>query len=264
MGHQPARAFRDEATQEENAQAETGTDAEGQPPAEIGVEPAGRQQLPAAGRAQRSAEPEAAADDEVGLRAKARRDQFLDRRIDRGVFAADAGSCEAAEHRKTAEIPGERGRRGGEQIERQGHVEEFPAAEPIGQPAEQDRARHCAGQVATGRGADFGVAQPEPRARLERARERARQGHLEPVEDPGDPERQDHEDMKARPGQPVEPPRNVGFDRRGRGRRGFNSGHEGAASEPGPAVARSCGFRSQAHHRGHHRQRKPSRPGCEA
>ena len=41
-------------------------------------------------RAERRADPEAAVDDEVGPAAHARRDQFLDGRVDRGVFAADA------------------------------------------------------------------------------------------------------------------------------------------------------------------------------
>ena len=50
------------------------------------------------------------------------------------------------------------------------------------------------------------------RAVLERAGERARQRHLEPVENPGDAERHHDQRVKAAPRQPVEPRRNVGFD----------------------------------------------------
>ena len=51
-------------------------------------------------RAHRRADPEAAVDGEIGPAAHARRDQLLDGRIDRGVFAADAGAGDKAKERE--------------------------------------------------------------------------------------------------------------------------------------------------------------------
>jgi hypothetical protein len=66
-----------------------------------------------------SAEPEAAVDDEIGPTAVARGDQFLDRRIDGGVFPADAGAGQEPKQRKAPQIPGQRGGCGSDQIERE-------------------------------------------------------------------------------------------------------------------------------------------------
>ena len=89
-----------------------------------------------AGRAERRADPEAAVDHEVGPAAIARRHQFLNGRIDRGVFAADAGAGQEAEHREARHAPGQRGRRGRDQIDRERDEEQPLAAEPVGEPAE--------------------------------------------------------------------------------------------------------------------------------
>src|SRR5580704_4555068 len=60
------------------------------------------------------------------------------------------------------------------------------------------------------------------RALLEGAGDRACQRHFEPVEDPGNAERQDDQGVKPRPWQPVEPRRDVGVDDRG----GAGVGHD--------------------------------------
>ena len=52
-------------------------------------------------RAARRADPEAAVDGKIDASAQARRDQFLDRRIDGRIFAADAGTGEEAEQQET-------------------------------------------------------------------------------------------------------------------------------------------------------------------
>jgi hypothetical protein len=52
------------------------------------------------------------------------------------------------------------------------------------------------------------------RALLQRARDRAGERHLEPIEDPGDPEGGNHQGVETAPRQPIEPRRDVGFDDR--------------------------------------------------
>src|SRR5215213_7399907 len=59
----------------------------------------------------RRAEPVRAVDDEVDRAADARRDELVDRRVDRGVLAPDAGAGEEPADREEQERPGEGGRR---------------------------------------------------------------------------------------------------------------------------------------------------------
>jgi hypothetical protein len=49
---------------------------------------------------------------------------------------------------------------------------------------------------------------------LQRGPERTHNGDLKPVQNPGDPETDDDQEMKPAPRQPVEPGRDIGFDRR--------------------------------------------------
>jgi hypothetical protein len=58
-----------------------------------------------AGGADRRAEPKAAVDRQIGAAAKTRRDELLDGRVDRCVFAADPGAGQETEQRKAPEIP---------------------------------------------------------------------------------------------------------------------------------------------------------------
>ena len=109
-----------------------------------------------------------------------------------------------------------RGGRGGDQIERERDEEQPLAPEPIGEPAEEQRPQHRAGEIGTAHQADLGVGEMQPRAFLERRRDGAGQRHLETIEDPGDPERHDHERMEPAPSQPVEPRRDIGRDDRPR------------------------------------------------
>src|SRR5262249_2531301 len=59
---------------------------------------------------------------------------------------------------------------------------------------------------------DFLCRKAQHRALLQGAGDRTRHGHFEPVEDPCDAERDDDECVEPSPRQPVEPPRNIGFD----------------------------------------------------
>jgi hypothetical protein len=54
---------------------------------------------------------------------------------------------------------------------------------------------------------------------LQRRPKRADNGHFEPVKNPGDPETKHHEQVKAAPGQPIQPKGNIGLHSAGgRGR----------------------------------------------
>ena len=172
----------------------------------------GVEQHDGAGRTERGTDPEAAVDDEVGPAAHARRDQLLDGGVDGRVLAADAGAGEEAEQREAPQVPGERRRRRRDQVDGERDEEQLLAAEPVGQPAEEDGAQHRAGQIGAAGEADVGAAELQHRALPERAGHRAGQRHLQPVEDPGDAERRHHQGVKPAPRQPVEPRRNVGLD----------------------------------------------------
>ena len=89
-----------------------------------------------------------------------------------------------------------------------------PAAEAIGHPAEDQRADHGAGHIGGGGSADLSGREPQRQRALQHGPDCADDGDLEAVQDPGDPERNDDEDMKPAPREPVEPGGNVGDDGR--------------------------------------------------
>ena len=87
---QPARALGHVAAHEEDREREHRAEAEARAaspidPTHVRIEQPRRGQ-----RAERGADPEAAVDREVDAAAHARRDQLVDRRVDRRVLAADA------------------------------------------------------------------------------------------------------------------------------------------------------------------------------
>ena len=178
----------------------------------IGREQLGIEQHDGGDRAHRRANPETAVDHEIGPAAIARRHQFLDRRIDRGIFAADAGAGQEAKQRITCHAPGQRRRRGRREIERQRDEEQFLAPDPVGQPAKAERAEHGAGEIGAVGKPDIEIRKLQRRAFLQRARQRACQRDLQPVEDPGDAEREHDTGVKAAPAQPIEPRRYAGLD----------------------------------------------------
>src|SRR6185437_14612715 len=140
------RALGQEAAQVEDEQAEDRTAAEGDAPAPVGPEQVGIEQRYGDQRAQRRAEPEAAVDRKVGAAAQARGDQFLDRRVYGRVLAADTGAGQEAEEQEALEVPRQRRRRGGDEIDAERDVEQLLAAEAIGEMAEEQRAQHGADQ----------------------------------------------------------------------------------------------------------------------
>src|SRR5690606_21752394 len=105
MRDEPARAFRQPEAHEKDEEAEHAADEEGESPAELRIDYRRIEEHDRGRRAERRADPEAPVDDEVGPAAHPRRDQFLDRGIDRGIFTADAGAREETEQREAREIP---------------------------------------------------------------------------------------------------------------------------------------------------------------
>ena len=213
--HQPARAFRHVAAQQQDAEAEPGADAEPGAPAQIRRQPAGLQKGDRAAGPERRTQPEAAVDRQIGAPAIPRRHQFLDRRIDRRILAADAGAGQKAEQGETGEIPRAGGGRGRGQVDGKSDEEQFAPSEPVGQIAEEQRAGDRPGEIEAADRAHLGGGEMQHRALLQGAGDRAGQGHFEPVEDPGDAEGRYHQGMKPGPWQPVEPGRDIGCDDRG-------------------------------------------------
>ena len=226
MDHQPARAFRNPHPHHEHDEAEAGAGEIGEPPAEIGADQRRIEQHDGADRAERGPDPEAAVDDEIGPAAIARRHQFLDRRIDRGVFAADPRAGEEPEQRVASDTPRQRGCGGRREIDRERDEEQFLAPDPVGQPAEAERAEHGAGEIGAVGKSDIEIRKMQRRAFLQRAGQRAGQRDFQPIQNPGDPERQHDAGVKSAPAQIIEPRGNAGFDdaiivllsRRGNGR----------------------------------------------
>ena len=214
VDHQPSRRFRNPHANDEDDEPERRADEERAAPSDVGRQQRRIEQHDRSPGAERCADPEAAVDDEVGPAAIARRHQFLDGRIDGGIFAADARSGEEAKYAKARDAPRQRGRGGGDEVDRERDEEQLLAPEPVREPAEIERAKHRADKIGAAGEADLGIAEMEHGARLERARHGAGERHFEPVENPGDAEADHHAGVKAAPREPVEPRRDVGLDKR--------------------------------------------------
>ena len=101
------------------------------------------------------------------------------------------------EQREGPEIPGEAGGDAGQHVDEEGDEEEPPPADPVGQPAEAQRAR-----PPRRRGRREAVrpiwrrGEREARALVDGAGQAADQRHLQPVQHPGDAERDDDRQWK--------------------------------------------------------------------
>ena len=146
------------------------------------------------------------------MTAIARGNQLLDGGIDGGIFATDAAAREEAKQEEGEAVPREPGQRRCNEVDDDGDEEEFFAPEPIGQPAEKQRADDRAEEIGAASQPNLGIREMKRRAVLQCRRDRTGERHFEPVENPGDPERGNHQDVKAAPGQTLEPRRNQGRD----------------------------------------------------
>ena len=147
------------------------------------------------------------------------------------------------------DIPGQRSRGRGQQVDGERDEEQLFAAQPIGQPAEQHGARDRPGDISAAGEPDVGIAEVERRALFQRPGDGAGQRHLQPIQNPGNAQRNDDKRMESAPGQPIEPRWNVGRDDPGGSRLPFMGGnlgrchgrHNAAASadDPAPILCRS-------------------------
>ena len=213
VDRQPARALGNVGAQEDDADRQDRADEEHGAPAVLRRDDLRIEEHQRGHRADRAADPERAVDGKIGSAAEARRNELLDRRVHRGIFTADARPGQAAEQRVGEEVPGEGGRRGGDEVETQRHEEQLAPPEPVGRPAEDQRAHDRAGEVEAVADADLRVGEVQRLVVLQRARDQPGEGHLETVEDPGDAEGGDHQRVEPPPTQRVEPRRDAGLDR---------------------------------------------------
>ena len=145
------------------------------------------------------------------------RDQLVDRGVDRRVLAADAESGQEPEQEEPPRREGQRGQRRREQVDAQGDHEQLLAAEPVGEPAEEQRAH--AGPSDIDRGAeagDLGLGDVQPAARLaDLPGDVADDGDFQAVEDPDGAEADHDHPVPPRPRQPVQARRDLRGDRPG-------------------------------------------------
>jgi hypothetical protein len=99
-----------------------------------------------------------------------------------------------------------------EQIQAEGDVKHLLAAETVGEPAEDQRADDRAGDIAGGDRADIAGREMQGAGIAQHPAHGADDRHFQPIEHPGDAEGEDQQNVKAAPGQAVEPGRDIGFD----------------------------------------------------
>ncbi len=158
------------------------------------------------------AEPPGAVDRQLDPSADAGRVQLLGRRVDRGVLTADSHPGQEPEHEERRRAPRERRRHGRREIQQQRPHEQPLAPEPVGQVPEQERSDDRARDVDRAHETDLELGQRERVLARQRRGDRADDRDLEPVEDPGDAERDDDQPVPPAPGQPVHPLRDVARD----------------------------------------------------
>ena len=210
VGQEPPRALRDEAANRQDRQGENRADGEAEAPADRRANVL--EQLVREESRERGPEPPAAVDRERDPAADARRDQLVDRGVDRRVFAADTGTRQDPEGGEAVEVPRERGRDREDEIDAERDHEELLPPEAVGQIAEEQRARAGADEVPRAGRRRLVRRQVQRVLLRQRAGDRADERHLETVEDPCDPEADDDEPVPAAPGEAVEPPRDHRID----------------------------------------------------
>ena len=212
---QPAGALREVLAEPPDQRTEDGAEEEADPPADVDVDLV-QQDERAQGSEDRT-DPVGAVDGDVDPPSVLRRHHLVDRGVDRGVLAADAGSgdepgaVEEGQGQGTV-VPGERRQGVAEQVDAQRDDEEVLAAPLVGQVTEEQRAEDLTEQVDRGDRADLGRAQTERRFVGQNSRDCAGDGDLDAVQDPGGAERHHHLGVERRPAQAVDPRRDQAAD----------------------------------------------------
>ena len=190
VGHQPARAFRQETAQEQHDAAQHAADDESRAPADLRRHDRGVQHHQRAQRAQRRAQPEAAVHHQVGEAAPPRRDHSWMVAFTAAYSPPMPAPVISRNSAKEAKFHDRPQAMVATQIDQHGDAEQFLAPQPVGQPAEEQRAGDRPDQIGAGRRADLLRRQMQARAFRQRAGQRADDRHLQPVQDPRDPQRE--------------------------------------------------------------------------
>ncbi len=148
--HLPARALRQVAPHHQDDQAEHRSDEEADPPGDGQAQRV--EQDERAERAEDRAGPVGAVHRDVHPAPVAGRDQLVDGRVDGRVLTADAHSGDEPgrveeQHPAGPVAQRQRGDAAADQVDAEGDHEQVAPPEPVGQPAEPERADHLAGQV---------------------------------------------------------------------------------------------------------------------
>ncbi len=212
MSYQPTGAFRHEAAQQENAQAQYAADGEPEAPAPVDRHDGRVEKHQGGAGACDRTEPKAAIDHEIDAAAIVCRYEFVDGRIDGGILAADPDTRDRPECRKAPEIPRCGGEQHAGQIDDQRDIEHEPPAEPVGEPAEDERAAHGSNHVGGGGSSDLLRGQSQRLRILQHRPDRPDDRDLEAIEDPCHTQGDDNQDVKAAPGKSIETRRNIGPD----------------------------------------------------
>jgi hypothetical protein len=213
VDEQPPGALWDSAAHQEDEQPEQGTEAEREPPAEVGGEDRLVEQQQGEQATGGRPHPVAAVDGDVDLATVAGGDQLVDRRVDRGVLTADArpGEESAEEEVPGSECEGRCHR--GDDVERQGQHHQFLPAEPVGELTEEQCTQAGAGDVDGCGEADVRDRHGDAAAGFgEPGSDGPDDGHLEAVEDPDGAEAGDDPPVESGPGKPVQSGRDLGAD----------------------------------------------------
>ena len=156
--------------------------------------------------------PVGAVDHDVDAAPVARRDELVDRGVDRRVLAADTHARDEPREVEVADpegavAEGERGEPAADQVHAQGDHEEVAAAELVGEPSEEQRADDLAREVDGGDEPCRGGGQRERLRVGQHVGDGAGDRDLQPVEDPRHAERDHHAGVEPRPREPVDPRR---------------------------------------------------------
>ena len=104
------------------------------------------------------------------------------------------------------------GREGRGHVDQHGEAKQAFAPEHVCQIAEQQRAGDGASEIGGGSLSDLRGCQAEDRTLRDGRGQRPNERDFQPIQDPGDAEAEDHQPVELRPGQAVEPGRDVGLD----------------------------------------------------
>ena len=212
MHDEPSRTLGQMPACEDDDEPDERPDGEADAPTEPDRQDARIEEDEGAERSEGGAEPIRPVDREVGTATNARRKELVDRRVDRGVFAADARAREEAEHGERHDAGRERREQRRPQIDRERHEEELLPPERIRESSEEERTEHRPCEVGAHGRADLALGQVERLRLAEDCGDGADQRHFEPVEQPRDPEGGHHTPVPSTPREPIEADGDVALD----------------------------------------------------